>query len=75
MYISDGETFSGIFVEDDLLSSLEPNICSRAFQRRFALSSKLYSISISYFLSALKALGKTLDAWALRYMYFFCACV
>jgi hypothetical protein len=62
MCIDDDEALSGIFVEDDLLSSLEPNICSRALKRRFALSSKPYSISISSFISALKALDKVLDA-------------
>jgi hypothetical protein len=61
MCIDDDETLSGIFVEDDLLSSLEPNICSRAFQRRFALLSKPYSISISSFISPRKTLDKALD--------------
>jgi hypothetical protein len=40
-------------------------------QRRLALSSQPYSISISYFISALKALDKPLDAWASRYKHFF----
>jgi hypothetical protein len=62
MCIDDDETFYGIFVEDDLLSSLEPKICSRAFQRRFAISSKPYSISMPSFISAFKALDKALDA-------------
>jgi hypothetical protein len=62
MCIDDDETFSGIFVKDDLLSSLEPNIYSRAFQRRFTLSSKPYYISTSSFILALKALDKSLDA-------------
>jgi hypothetical protein len=54
MCIDDDEALSGIFVEDDLLSSLEPNICSTALKRRFALSSKPYSISISSFIFALR---------------------
>jgi hypothetical protein len=61
MYIDDDEIFSGILVDDDLLSLLEQNIFSSAFQRRFALSSQPYSISISSFISALKALDKSLD--------------
>jgi hypothetical protein len=58
MCIDDDEIFSSILVDDGLLSLLEPNICSRAFQRRAALSSKPYSISILSFISALKALEK-----------------
>jgi hypothetical protein len=59
--IDDDEIFSRIF-NDNLLSLLEPYICSNAFQRRFAVSSKSYSISISSFIFALKALDKALDA-------------
>jgi hypothetical protein len=62
MCIDGDERFYGVFIEDDLLSSLKPNIYSRAFQRRFDLSSKPYSISISSFISALKAQDKALDA-------------
>jgi hypothetical protein len=71
MCIDDDETFSGIFVENDLLSSLESILCSKAFQRRFTLSSKPYNILISSFISALKTLDKSLDAWASRYRHFF----
>jgi hypothetical protein len=62
MCIDDDEIFSGILVDDDILSLFEPNICSSAFQRRFVLSSKPYSISMLSFISALKALDKVLDA-------------
>jgi hypothetical protein len=62
MYIDDDEISSGILVDDDLLSSLESNICSSTFQRRFVLSIKSYSISIMSSISALKALDKALDA-------------
>jgi hypothetical protein len=75
MCIDGDETFSGIFIENDILSSLEPNICLRAFQRRFALLSKSYFISISSFISALKTLDKSSDACALRYRHFFYACI
>jgi hypothetical protein len=61
MYIDNDDIFSWTFY-DDLLSFLEPNISSNTFQRRFALSSKPYSISILSFISALKALDKTIDA-------------
>jgi hypothetical protein len=64
MCINDDEMFTGIFVDDDLLSLLDPYIHSSAFRRRFALSSKPYSISIMSSTSALKALDKALDAWA-----------
>jgi hypothetical protein len=75
MCIDDDEIFSGIPVDDDLLSLFEPNFCSSAFQRRFALSSKPYSILIVSFIFALKILDKALDVCALRYMHFFYACV
>jgi hypothetical protein len=73
--IDDDEIFSSILVDDDILSLLESNISSSVFQRRFALSSKPYSILISSFISTLKALDKALDVWASRYRHFFCACV
>jgi hypothetical protein len=60
MFIDDDEILSSTFVDDDLLSLLEPNICSNDFQRRFALSSKPYSILILSFISALRALDKAL---------------
>jgi hypothetical protein len=56
----DDEVFSRNY-DDNLLLLLEPNICSSTFQRRLALSSKPYSISISSIISALKALDKALD--------------
>jgi hypothetical protein len=70
MCIYDDGIFSNIFVDDDLLSLLEPNIFSNIFQRRFALSSKPCSISILSFISALNALDKALDACTSRYMHF-----
>jgi hypothetical protein len=70
MHIDDDEIFSETFVDDNLLSLLEPYICSSAFQRRFALSSKPYSILTMSSTSTLKTLDKTLDAWALRYRHF-----
>jgi hypothetical protein len=62
MCINDDEILSGILIYDDLLSLLEPNICSSTFQRRFALSSQPHFISIMSSISALKALDKALDA-------------
>jgi hypothetical protein len=59
--VDDDEIFSGS-LDDDLLLLLEPYICSSTFQRRLTLLSKPYSISISSFISALKALDKALDA-------------
>jgi hypothetical protein len=70
MCIEDDEVFSGTYVDDDLLSLLEPYICSNAFQRRFVLSSKPYSILIMSSTSTLQALDKALDAWASRYRHF-----
>jgi hypothetical protein len=69
--VDDDEIFSGA-LDDYFLLLPEPYICSITFQRRLVLSSQPYSISISSFISTLKALDKTLDAWALRYRHFFC---
>jgi hypothetical protein len=76
MCIDDDEILSKTFVDDDLLSLLEPYIFSSIFQRIFALSSKPYSIlimpstSTSTSTSTLKTLNKSLDAWASRYRHF-----
>jgi hypothetical protein len=72
MCIDDDEILSETFVDDDLLSLLEPYIFSSIFQRIFALSSKPYSILImpSTSTSTLKTLNKSLDAWASRYRHF-----
>jgi hypothetical protein len=72
--VDDDEIFSKAF-DGDLLLLLDSYICLNTFQKRLALSSKSYYISISSFISALKVLDKTLDVWALRYRYFFYACV
>jgi hypothetical protein len=69
MRVDDDEIFSGTFVDEDLLLLLESYICSTAFQRRFSLLSKSYSIPIMSSTSALKALDKALDAWASRHMH------
>jgi hypothetical protein len=69
--VDSDELFYGAF-DDDLLLLLESYICSSTFQRRLALSGQPYSISISSFISALKALDKVLDAHASRYRHFFC---
>jgi hypothetical protein len=70
MSIDDNNIFLATFVDDDLLSLLETHIFSSTFQRRFAQSSKLYSILIMSSTSAVKALDKALDAWDSRYRYF-----
>jgi hypothetical protein len=70
MCIDDDEILSETFVDDDLLSLLEPYIFSSIFQRIFALSSKPYSILIMPSTSTLKTLNKSLDAWASRYRHF-----
>jgi hypothetical protein len=75
MCIDDDEIFFDRFVDDDLLSLLDPNIFSSTFQRRFALSSKPYSISTLSFIFALKELDKALDACASRYRHFSYACI
>jgi hypothetical protein len=64
MFIDDDEILSDTFVDDYLLPLLELIICSSVFQRKFALSSKPYFISIISSIFALKTLDKTLDAWA-----------
>jgi hypothetical protein len=68
--MDDDEIFSKTF-DNEILSFLEPYICSSVFQIRFALSSKPYSISMLSFISALNALDKTLNACASRYKHFF----
>jgi hypothetical protein len=73
-YVDDDEIFSRA-LDDDFLLLIEPYICSSTFRMRFALSGQPYYILISSFISALKALDKSLDAWASRYRHFFYACV
>jgi hypothetical protein len=59
--VDNNEIFSRA-LDDDFLLLLKSYICSSTFQRRLALLSQPYSISISSFISAQKALDKALDA-------------